>query len=62
MKEKVALYGQNLKSSDILTYLPDAFKRKLSNKEIRYIQDAFYKVVLACQKRDEQDYLNKMLI
>ena len=62
MKEKLVLYGQNLKSSDILTHLPDSFKGQLSKREIKYIKDAFYKAVLAYQKQEEENYLDKMLI
>ena len=62
MKEKVVLYGQNLKSSDILTHLPDSFKRKLSKREIKCIKEAFYKTVLAYQKQEQENYLDKMLI
>jgi len=62
MKEKAVIYGQNLKSSDILIYLPDAFKEKLSTSEKRCIKNAFYKAVLAYQKQEEEDYLDRMLI
>jgi len=61
-KEKAVLYGKNLNEEDILTYLPDSFKRKLSKREIGYIKDAFYKAVLAYQKQEEENYLNRMLV
>jgi|GEM_PF-4929730 len=60
-EEKTVLCSQSLKKEDILAYLPDSFKRKLSKKEIGYIQDAFYKAALVYQKQEEQNYLDKML-
>jgi len=62
MKQKAVIHGQNLKSSDILLYLPCSFEGKLSASEKRYIKNAFYKAVLAYQKQEEGDYLDRMLI
>ncbi|MCM8797750.1 MAG: hypothetical protein NC923_07785 [Candidatus Omnitrophica bacterium] len=61
-EEGVILCNRKLKKDYILAYLPDSFKRKLSKREIRYIEDAFYKAAIVSQKQEEQDYLDKMLI
>lgn len=61
-KGKAVLYGQNFNAEDIIACLPDSFKRKLTKNEAKYIKDAFYSAVLLYQKRDEQNYLNKILI
>jgi len=61
-EEKAILCSQSLKKEDILAYLPDTFKRKLTKKEIGYIQDAFYKAALFYQNQEEQNYLDKMLV
>jgi len=52
----------DLKKEDILMYLPDSFKGQLSKNKREYIQDAFYKAVLTYQKRNEENYLNRILI
>ncbi|MCF7907441.1 MAG: hypothetical protein K9L86_00975 [Candidatus Omnitrophica bacterium] len=61
-RQKVFLYGQNLKPEDILIYLPTAFRQKLTKRQANYLKQAFFKTVLAYQKKEEQDYLNKMLV
>jgi cation transport regulator ChaB len=61
-KKKVILYEQNLNTKDILFYLPDSLKRKLSKQDKKYIQEAFYLAVMDYQKRYEEKYLDRMLI
>jgi cation transport regulator ChaB len=61
-KKKVILYEQNLNTKDILFYLPDSLKRKLSKQDKKYIQEAFYLAVMDYQKRYEEKHLDRMLI
>ena len=60
-KERLILYGRNLKSSDILTYLPHELKKKLSKSEKKAIEDAFYRAVRTYQEENEENYLDKIL-
>jgi hypothetical protein len=60
-KEKLILYGRTLKSSDILDYLAEEFKKKLSKSERKAIEDAFYRTVKAYQAENDEKYLDRIL-
>jgi len=55
------LYGQKFDSSDILQYLPDVFRSKLSDEERKYIKVAFYSTVKMYKIKSEQDYMDRIV-
>jgi hypothetical protein len=55
------LYGQKLDSSDILQYLPDIVKNKLSDEEKGYIEVAFYSTVKMYKIKSEQNYVDRIV-
>ena len=59
-REDVTLYDQVLDPREILSYLPREFKDKLSAREERYIEEAFYLAVCRYANKYDDTYLNKI--
>ncbi|MDD5409242.1 MAG: hypothetical protein PHC71_04040 [Candidatus Omnitrophica bacterium] len=62
VKPNVFLYEQELKPQELLDYLPEDLKNKLSRKDKERIIRAFYLTVVEYKNRYEEKYLDKMLI
>lgn len=62
VKPNIFLYEQELKPQELLNYLPEDLKKKLSHKEKEIIVKAFYLTVMEYKNRHEEKYLDKMLI
>jgi hypothetical protein len=62
VKPDVLLYEQELKPQELLNYLPEDLKKKLSRKDKERIIRAFYLTVVEYKNRYEEKYLDKMLI
>lgn len=60
-KPGVLLYDQELDPKEILNYLPEDLRKKLSYRNKEIIK-AFYLTVMEYKNRYEEKYLDKMLI
>ena len=61
-KEAIAIFEQILNPSDILIYVPDSLKRKLTPKEKNQIKNAFHSTILTYKKKYDENYLDRMVI
>jgi len=62
IKSKLLLYDQELEPKEILTFLAEDLKNRLTAREREQIKKAFYLAVEEYKNRYEEKYLNKMLI
>jgi len=55
------LYEQPLTASDIMQYIPDKLKQKLSEKEKSAVETAFCLTVIEYRKKYDEKYLDRLL-